>query len=190
MTNQFFTSARECRLWLWTAVVLLAIYATLGLAQTLAGALRDRGLIEAGFWLGLWLIAGAIIAQALRMQLSRLEIGIGLGIAGAYLIAMLRLAIPEERSHLIEYSVVAILIHQALLERQQNGRPVFSPGLLAIVLTAVLGFVDEGIQLFLPNRFFDIRDIVFNALAGLMAVTAGAALAWARRRAQQRRTTD
>lgn len=55
----FFSSKRERRLWLWALVVVLAIYATMGLAQTLAGALRDRGLISNGFWLGLSLIGAA-----------------------------------------------------------------------------------------------------------------------------------
>ena len=38
-----FTSDRERRLWLWTLAVVVAIYSTLGLAGTLAGALREQG---------------------------------------------------------------------------------------------------------------------------------------------------
>ncbi|MEM7116758.1 MAG: VanZ family protein [Chloroflexota bacterium] len=161
---------------------MIAIYATLGLARTLAGVLRDNGLISGAFWVGLWLIGGAIVLQALRMRPSGIEIGVGLGIAGAYLIALLRMAIPEERSHLIEYSVVALLVHQALLERQKNGRSVPYPALLALGITILLGWLDEGIQFFLPNRIYDIRDVVFNALAALMAISASVVLIWARQR--------
>ena len=46
---------------------------------------------------------------------------------------------------------------------------------------ALLGLLDEGIQAILPNRFFDLRDVRFNALAGLMAIPASLALARARR---------
>ena len=35
-------SKRERRLWLWTLAVLVAIYATLGLAPILAQVLRER----------------------------------------------------------------------------------------------------------------------------------------------------
>ena len=59
------------------------------------------------------------------------------------------------------------------------------PAVLAIVATALLGWLDEAIQLFLPDRVYDLRDVGFNALAGLMAVVASAALAWARRRSRR-----
>jgi len=55
--------------------------------------------------------------------------------------------------------------------------------------------LDEGIQALLPSRVFDPIDILFNALAGLMAVLASVALAWARRLGKEntfrsRRLTD
>lgn len=56
------------------------------------------------------------------------------------------------------------------------------PALLAIVIAALVGVLDECIQAFLPNRVFDPLDILFNVLAAVMAVTASAALAWAQRR--------
>jgi hypothetical protein len=76
---------------------------------------------------------------------------------------------------------VAILIHQALTERQRQGRRVPSPAALAFALTVLLGFFDELIQAILPNRVFDLIDVGFNALAGLMAILASLALARARR---------
>lgn len=177
-----FTSDREKRLWLWALAVVLAIYATLGLAQTLAGRLCEQGLISAAIWFSLFLIGLTILALAWKRRPGGAEIGIGLGIAAVYLLLFLRMAIPEERSHLVEYSVLAAFIHQALIERSRNIRLAWSPAISAIGITALLGFVDEAIQLFLPNRFFDLRDIAFNALAALMAVAANVLLAWVRTR--------
>ena len=177
-----FTSKRERRLWLLTAAVMAAIYATLGVVPSLAGFLREQGLLTNLFWLGLILIGAAVVVQGLKRRPGRLEIGIALGIAGAYLLAFLRMTIPEERSHMIEYSVVALLIYEALTERVSQGRRVPYPALLAILATTLIGVMDEGIQLFLPNRVFDTVDILFNFLAALMAVTGSGALAWARRR--------
>ncbi|MCK5438817.1 MAG: hypothetical protein KAI97_02685 [Gemmatimonadetes bacterium] len=49
-------------------------------------------------------------------------------------------------------------------------------------MTALLSWLDEGIQALLPSRVYDLRDVGVNALAGLMAIAASLALARARRR--------
>lgn len=177
-----FSSDRERRLWLWTLVVVTAIYASLGLTQDLAGALRERGFIGPAFILGMVLMAAAILLQASKRRPGGREIGVAFGVVAVYLIAFLRMATPEERTRLVEYSVVALFIYEALAERAGQGRRVRWPALLAVLGTAGLGWLDEGIQALLPGRFYDLRDVGFNALAALMAVGASVALAWARRR--------
>lgn len=179
----FFTSDRERRLWAWTLAVLVAIYSTLGLATALAGTLRDSGLLSVGFFiLGTLLVLATVVTQGLRKRPGGAEIGVALGIAAAYLMVFVRMASPIERSHVIEYSVLAVFIFEALTERASHGRRVPVPAVLAVALTALLGLLDEGLQVFLPNRVFDVQDIGFNALAALMAVLASLALSWARRK--------
>lgn len=177
----FFSSRRERRLWGWTLTVVAAIYSTLGLAATLAGFLRNRGLLDDLFVLGLILIGAAILAQGLTWRPRGIEIVVTLGIVATYLLVFARMAIPEERTHLIEYGVVAVFINEALTERASQGRHVPVPALLAVLATAMVGLLDECIQAFLPNRVFDYRDFLFNGLAAVMAVAASVALAWARR---------
>ena len=179
----FFSSDRERRLWLWTLAVVTAIYSTLGLARTLAGALRERGLLEASFALGMMLVATAIVTQGMKARPGGAEIALALGAAAAYLLAFVRMASPEERTHLIEYGVVGVFIHEALAERASHGRRVPLPPLLAVLLTTALGLLDECIQALVPSRVFDPRDILFNVLAGTMAVGTKVVLAWARQRA-------
>ena len=177
-----FTSKRERRLWLWTLAVLVAIFSTLGLAGTLAETLRNRGVLDDFFFFCFILVLVAILTQGLTTRPNIVEIAVVLGVAIVYFMVFLRMGIPiVERTHLIEYGVVAILIHQALTERRGNGRRVPSPAVLAMIVTALLGLLDEGIQFILPNRIFDVRDVGFNALAGLMAIVASLALDWARR---------
>ena len=176
-----FTSHRERNLWLLTVVVLAAIYASLGPVRELAAALRERNLLSISIGLIALLVVAAIAWRWIKSRPGPGEIGVAFGIAAVYLIAWVRIPIPEERTHLIEYSLVAILIYLALKERQQNGRRVPAPALLAIVATALLGLLDESIQAILPNRVFDFIDVGFNAGAGFMAVAAILALAWARR---------
>ena len=187
-----FSSKRERRLWLWTLAVVVAIYSTLGLAQSLVGALREHGLYYVAldvtlvlFVLGMILVMATVITQGLKTRPGGAEIVVALGVTVAYLLVFTRMAIPTERSHLIEYGVLGVLIHEALVERASQGRRVPVPPLLAIVVTVALGLLDECIQVFLPSRTFDPQDILFNALAATMAVTASVALAWARRRREK-----
>ena len=175
-----FASARERRLWLWTLVVVVTIFATLGLTGALAEELRDRGLSTAGFALAMLLVGVTVLTQGLRTRPRGLEIAVALGVAVVYLMVLVRMAL-EERTHLIEYGVVAVLILEALRERSSHGRRVPLPALLAILATALIGTLDECIQAFIPSRVFDVQDIVFNTLAAVMAVATSLALGWARR---------
>ncbi len=177
MTQPLFTSPRERRLWLWTLAVVLAIYATLGPARTLVDALRERNLLQVSFVLVVLVVVGAVAAQWVRRPPGWGEVGVALGVALAYLVAFVRIENPGERTHLVEYGVVAALIHQALLERARQGRRVPGPAALAVAATALLGLLDEGIQALLPGRVYDLRDVFFNAFAGFMVVAARLALA-------------
>ena len=56
--------------------------------------------------------------------------------------------------------------------------------MLSVAATPLLGWLDEGIQAILPHRYY-LRDVGFNALAGLMAVVACVVLGWARGAAGQ-----
>lgn len=188
--SSFFSSPRERRLWTWTAAVVVAIYSTLGLARTLADRLGNDFFSVWLFLLGCILVLLTVVTQGLRVRPSGTEIAVALGVAAAYLLVVVRMVIPTERSHLVEYGVVAVLVYEALAERAGQGRRVRAPALLAILLTSVIGTFDEGIQWLLPSRTFDPVDILFNVLAAVMAVTASAALQWARRRAARWRQRE
>lgn len=163
---------------------MLAIYATLGLASMLAEVLYNQGLIAVAFLASMLLVGLTVLTQGLKTRPGGVEIGVGLGIAVVYFLVFLRLTIPE-RSHLIEYGVVAVFIYEALTERASQGRRVPFPALLAILATSLVGAIDEFIQLILPSRVFDWTDILFNFLASLMAVVAMVALGWTRRLASR-----
>ncbi|NNF00591.1 MAG: VanZ family protein [Pyrinomonadaceae bacterium] len=180
-----FSSERERRLWLWTVAVVVAIYSTLGLARTISDAMRDNGLIPLGvglFIVGCLMVLAAVITQGLRSRPAGIEIAVALGVAASYIFVFVRMGSQVERSHLVEYGVVAIFIFEALSERAANGRRVPFPALLAILAATIFGVLDELIQLFLPSRVFDPIDMFFNFGAAAMAVSASVAIKWARRR--------
>jgi hypothetical protein len=178
----FFSSDRERRLWTWALVVVLGTYATLGLASTLADVLQARDLFAvAVFILAMAMVGTTILLQGWQARVGGVEIGIGLGIAAVYLLLMLRLTLPE-RSHLMEYGVLASFIYAALTERRRQGRRVSVPSVFAFLATSLIGVLDEGIQFLLPSRVFELQDIVFNVLAAGRAVITMAILSWVRRR--------
>ena len=165
ISGPLFSSDRERRLWLWILAVMVAIYSTLSPAQEVAAALRERNLLRVSIAAFLLLVGVVIAVKWAKTRPDRREIGAALGITAVYLTTLIRLPVPEARSHLFEYGLVAMLIYQAL----------------AVVATALLGWLDEGIQWLLPNRVYDLLDVGFNALAGLAAVSAILFMEWARR---------
>lgn len=183
-----FTSPRERRLWTALLIVLLAIYATLGNAPAIAAFLRERNALT-DTMVFVFLVSLVMISILfVRRRPGRAEIAVGAGILIVYLMAWLRIGIatPEERTHLFEYSLVAALVHEALLERRENGRRVPAPAMLALIISILLGWLDEGIQALLPNRHYDIIDVAFNSLAAAMIISARSILAFVRRKARAR----
>jgi glycopeptide antibiotics resistance protein len=182
-----FTSNREKRLWIFVILLVTAIYSTLGLALRMAEFLRNQDLQAVFFLMGMLFVGMTIVTQGLKVRPGGAEIAIAVGIVAVYFMAFTRITLLEERSHLIEYSVVAVFIYEALIERKSNGERVPYPAILAIILTSLIGFLDECIQLLMPSRVFDLQDILFNTLAAVFAVIAIQVLAWTRKRIRKRK---
>ena len=184
-----FVTVRERRLWLWALAATAAIYSTLGLTGTLAQRTSEGGdpLDVFLFFFVVGLLAMTVLAYGLQVRPRGVEIGVLLGIAVVYFMMFARMTLAE-RTHLIEYSVLATFIREALHEGKSGGRRIPSPGLLAIAMTTLVGTADEFLQVFLPSRVFDPIDILFNFLAAVMTVAALATLTWIRGRARSPHT--
>ncbi len=74
-----FTSGRERRLWAWTLAVVVAIYATLGLARTLSDELRNRDLLDNTFFTAFVVLVVAVVVRALRLRRSGGQPGVVAG---------------------------------------------------------------------------------------------------------------
>lgn len=172
-----FTSSRERYLWRWVAAVLVAILVTLFFGRPLTDLFTNQNIQAIIFMLGMLLVGTAILVHALRTKPGKTEIAIFIGIIAVYLMLFLRLGLPE-RSHLIEYSVLAVFIHMALSERAKQVDNMPSPALLAFVLTFLVGVLDECIQIFLPHRVFDLQDIAFNGIAAALAIGSVVVIRW------------
>lgn len=175
-----FSSRRERRLWLWALAVVALIFASLGFSGRLIDLLNDDTAGAVAFVLAMLLVAATILTDGLQSRPTRLEVAVAFGMAAVILMLCLRLTLAE-RSHLIEYGVLGVFIHAALSERAARGRRVRWPSVLAILVAAAIGVIDETIQLALPHRVFDPVDMLFNTLAAGSAVVAGLILARVRR---------
>ena len=170
----FFSSRRERRLWIALFIVLAGIYSTLAQAPAIVALVGERIVESAGTSLFFAMLALLIIIPIffIDKRLGRVEIAVGIGILAVFLMAWLRVGSWEERTHLFEYAMVAALVHELLLERRDNGRRVPAPTLLALLISLLLGLLDESIQYLLPNRVFDLIDVAFNSLAATIIIGA------------------
>ena len=73
--------------------------------------------------------------------------------------------IPEEAIHVSEYGILGLLVYRALTHRVRD----FSIYLMAALVVAMIGVIDEYIQWLTPSRVFDLRDIRTNAIAGALS---------------------
>ena len=167
-----FSSNRERRLWFALATVLVGIYATMGQIPSIAEVLRARSDLTDDIFFALFVALVIVAVVFIRKRPSYAEIAVGVGILIVYSTAWLRVGTLAERTHLFEYGLVAALVHEALLERKSNGRQVPAPAVLALFISVLLGWFDEGIQTLLPNRVYDNIDVLFNSIAALMIIGA------------------
>jgi len=174
-----FTSPREKRLWIYTFLVLAAIFSTLIWGGRLALTM-DQGLKNLLFLYTMIALAVTIILHGLITRPAKVEITIWLGLSAVYLLLYSRLSFAE-RGHLFEYSVLTIFIHKALMERAFQGRKITRPALSAFLIAFGIGVLDEFIQIFIPSRVFDIIDILFNGFVAFAAIATSSAIRWVRK---------
>lgn len=150
--------------WRWglLCAYIFLIYSTLGLVRGWSEILSEHGLAQSitrlavGLFLFLSIGWGWQRASG-RQRLGRVGIGILL-VTGALLVNF-----PEERIHLVEYGLIGLMLGWALAGISRW--PELWP--LAVALVWMVGLGDELIQAVLPNRVYDVRDIVLNGLAGM-----------------------
>ena len=172
-----FTSKREKQLWLLAFLVFAAIYSTLFIGNPLAKFFADQNTQVIIFLIGMLLTAIAILLFVFKFKPNRVELSLIVGIIAVYSMLTMRLGLAE-RSHLIEYSVLAIAIHSAILERRRGGKNITWPALISLSLTIGIGIVDECLQLFIPHRVFDSIDILFNSIAAFGTIAPYVLISW------------
>ncbi|MBT8196836.1 MAG: VanZ family protein, partial [Bacteroidia bacterium] len=144
-----FTSKSEKKYWYYTLVVLIGIIGSIFLGRPLIDALPQH-FASMGFAAVLWSVLGIIVLHGLVTKKHILEIALWIGIFSVYFLIVLRMTSEEERSHMIEFSILAICIYAALKERHQHAVLKYHPAIIAFAISVIIGALDEFIQLFVP----------------------------------------
>lgn len=158
--------------WALTLAYVALIYATLPVSRNLVLSLRDAHVLQLVVTT-LYLVVGGVVLWLMLFlyrirDLAAYVLMTVLAVILGYFV--LGLEVMEERVHFVQYGLLAVGVCYSL--RPRVDAPFLY--LATAVLAAAFGFVDEGLQFFIPNRVFDWRDVGFNT----MAAGFGTGFAW------------
>ena len=161
------------RWWGGIAAYLAVVYATLGVAPRIWNALDalfgGLGIIFA-VYLPAVLAGIALLAYMFfKKEERRADSYFILLVFVAVFFELTLLAVrPEEKIHLLEYGVLGVLLYNALKIDMDRLDPMLYIAGATFCFGA--GLIDEVIQLYLPNRVFDWKDVVINFISGVMGL--------------------
>ncbi|MEA1927346.1 MAG: VanZ family protein [Candidatus Auribacterota bacterium] len=171
---------RSHKVLMWTVAVLILAYAPIArpiqkyLRELFTSILGTEGMMI--FVLSLFLIGSIVfvcVSRFWRLPLPRIITLIILLASGVIYSFFLRL--PEERIHLVEFGLLGILACTSFRGRRSDNWIWIWKPLLFIFL---VGSADEIFQWFLPDRVFDLRDILFNTLGGIWGIWLYMGITW------------
>ncbi|MFQ5830760.1 MAG: VanZ family protein [Candidatus Methylomirabilia bacterium] len=155
------------RRWMLVALFVGVIYLTLPFGAQVVGAVVDsvgspafrRAVNTLGGLVGL-----ACVGLLLRRGTPARAYPIFAGLLLLYGYYFWVLEVTVKRIHFLEYSVLSVLGERAL-------RPLSTPPrryLWIVLLSVGAGAVEEGIAVFLPQRFGAVSDVLFDTAAGTL----------------------
>ena len=161
-------SRKQC----WSQVFLwvFLIYSTLYVVRPICEFLKSHTpfYILTNIFMAILLFSLFIFSLSKIHMKRRSSFLILLFIVSLYAGGLKIIQIPEEKLHFVEYGILGFLTYRAIA-LDVKGYAVYG---LSLLLTSVLGWIDEGIQYFLPNRYYQTKDVLLNC------VSAGLALLW------------
>ena len=145
---------------LWTAL----IYATVPIGRPICDFLIRKTSFSFFMNAAVLIVLSGLCFYFIRMiRIRRPSSYLILGMTCLAYIAGLKIfTIPAEKIHFLEYGLLAFLIFRAVSFDWAEGR-AYGP---ALIMTAVIGWGDEGLQSITPGRYYQTMDVVLNALSG------------------------
>jgi hypothetical protein len=165
----------ETRSWSYVAMGVLFIYSTIPVARALREVVGEQLGLKFFLYFTIALTVAAGVLAFFNLRKRKLPVNAYLWLSGvviAYIVYIYHLrGIPEEAIHVAEYGAIGMLVFRTLTHRVRD----FTIYIIATLIVGMVGIVDEYIQWVAPSRYFDMRDIAINFLAGGMSQLAIAA---------------
>ncbi|MBD3379966.1 MAG: hypothetical protein GF408_05830 [Candidatus Omnitrophica bacterium] len=160
-------------LW-WGAITLYlgVVYSTLSIGPDIwdgiNAALGGKALGVLYLLAILALVAVVYYMEEIKKEKRPLNYMIFFFLAGLFFFIISLHGHPAEKVHMAEYGLLAVLVYNAL--KLDMGRYDSRLYILGGLICSLAGLVDEIIQWYLPNRYFDWRDVGFNVAGALIAL--------------------
>ena len=156
--------SKRLKRWLVVGAYVLIVYSTLYIVRPICEFLKVNTcfdiIVNASFIVLLLFFIFWTFAR-IRMRKKSTYFFLFL-IASFYAIGLFQIKIPEEKIHFLEYGLLAFFIYRAVVCDLKGWHAY----LAAFVCTAIIGWGDEVIQYFLPNRYYQVVDVILNAVSG------------------------
>jgi len=165
-----FKTDKEKTSWKYVVAIMILIAASLFLGNPVLQIMKDNN-VQASFFLSSMVLIGlAIFYRNSELIFVKTKLYLFFSFAAVILLLLVRLGI-EERSHLIEYGIITLLVYKAVEARFPDQKEIGKLKYLAALIFAIgLSVIDEILQHFFPNRVFDLQDLLFNTLAVLFTL--------------------
>ena len=162
------------RPWKWVFVYTAFLFLNANYARRLVDWLTEYNLL-ALLSISLMIIAFACVVFLFR-RIYRNEgrpsfsvmLRLAAFLAGYAYFVVTSAVVMVERVHFVQYGILGVLCHRAVNPHYGACRRISYT--LAVVF--LVGFIDEVIQGLLPSRYYDIRDIRLNVIAGGLPLVA------------------
>ena len=143
------------------------IYLTIPFARDIEGVLRTHKMLMVGVYLALLIFISAGTFFIIRyIGFRPFNIIVLTVFIAIYVMIIKQYSILAEKIHFIEYGFLAFLVYYSL-KMAIRGAAVYP---LSLLIVTAVGWGDELIQYFLPNRVYDNRDVFLNALSGTLVL--------------------
>ncbi len=139
------------------------IYSTLPLARSISKFLRSHDLLTATIYLIIFIFilsCAILIFRYLGFRLLYFILVVIFFITYGFVVETYDILV--EKIHFVEYGILAFLLYIAIKTHIRS----FLIYPLSFIIIFFIGWGDEGIQFILPDRCYDFRDVVLNALSG------------------------
>lgn len=142
----------------WARRILRAIYSFIGREQA-------SFMLKIFFLTGIFIGILYILSRMKKIKISLPSFFLLLPVV-PFTFLFLKIKLPEEKIHLIEYALLGLLVYKDFFK----GRIKLYLSILFLIIVASL---DEIFQSILPDRIFDWRDIFFNSVGGFTGFSYG-----------------